>query len=86
MIARLTPDIIAQTQLTAEEAWWWAWAYEDVANDQKVDNVTAGPRAQLMRFIAKMLDQGLHVGPEVCCQEELAWRHPAHPFRVPLRR
>jgi hypothetical protein len=85
VIAALTREQIDSSALTVDEALLWAQAYEVEAQRMDIDNVSAGPRAQLLRCIAKLLERAdLTLSPDDCCAEELAWRHPPHPQRKPL--
>jgi hypothetical protein len=75
-IRKLDQSTIEASGLTLEEALLWAGAYESEAI-RNPRNVSAGPRAQLMRCIAKTLNGPLFRSPLDCCLEELRWRHPS---------
>jgi hypothetical protein len=65
--------------ITVEEANLWAYAYEVEARESNHGNLSAGPRAALMRCIAKMLADANSAATGMdCCSEERAWRHPAN--------
>jgi hypothetical protein len=86
VIATLTREQIARTLLTVEEAWDWARAYQAEAKREDIDNVSAGPRGQLMQCIAKLLESSdLRITPQDCCPDELRYIHPPHPHRQPLK-
>ena len=78
-IETLTRDELLALELTVEEAMLWAEAYEVEAVNSDHANISAGPRAALMRCIAKILqDDNPRATGIDCCSEERAWRHPAH--------
>jgi hypothetical protein len=88
LIETLTREQIAKTLLTIEEATFWAMAYQDVADRDK-NNVSAGPRSQLMRCIARFLGIDRSAPgttlPRDCCVEELAYLHPSDVGRQGIR-
>jgi hypothetical protein len=68
-IASLTMDRIVAAGITLEEASVWCAAYHREASRTDIDNVSAGPREQLMRCIEKMLASNeAFVSPDTCCQ------------------
>jgi hypothetical protein len=74
---------IGASGLTKEEAFLWAVAYDQEASRTDVDNVSAGPRAQLLWCITKMLQLADPTIPATeCCREEMAWRHPPQATRM----
>jgi hypothetical protein len=76
-IDSLTRAELEGLRITADEAILWAHAYEVEAEMSDHANLSAGPRAALMRCIAKILQNLSPLATSLdCCAEERAWRHP----------